>query len=122
MMSVALKKGKPQANIANQVKRPLFEATRKRKNNLPKLLTEKIIAKNGSIEIRWLKMSNVKFNFPKKTKNLPIRYSFIAGKVDVAEIIVNGQSVVRSKFKNGNNKYSSMAFVALSEIWIDSGN
>ncbi len=72
MTSYALRRGKPLSNIENIISSPVFEAVCESENKLPFLLTERINAENGLLEIRWHGLNDLKFYKPEKHGN-PIR-------------------------------------------------
>tara|TARA_B100001964_G_scaffold123851_1_gene137255 strand:+ start:95 stop:658 length:564 start_codon:yes stop_codon:yes gene_type:complete len=119
MTSYVFKKGKPSNNIVNVISFPVFNAVCERENNLPSSIVERIVVENNSIEICWHGLDDLKYYKPEKSEKLSVRYCYLAGKVDIAEIYVKRKLVLRSEFKSGSNVNSSIAFVGLSEIWFE---
>jgi hypothetical protein len=119
MTSYVLKKGKPLDNIVNTVSFPVYDALCERENNLPSSIVERIVVENNLLEIQWHGLNDLKYYKPEKSERLPVRYCYLAGLVDNAEIYVKRELVLRSEFKSSSNENSSSAFVGLSEIWFE---
>ena len=119
MTSYVLKKGKPPDNIVNVISFPIHNAVCERNNDLPCSLVEKIINEDNLLEFKWHGLKDLKYYKPEKKENLSVSYSFLAGKVDIAEIFVQNKLILRADFNSTSYGTASTAFTGLSEIWFE---
>jgi len=119
MTSYVLKKGKPPDNIVNVISFPIHNAVCERKNNLPCSLVEEIINEDNLLGFKWHGLEGLKYYKPEKKENLSVSYSFLAGKVNVAEIYVQNKLILRTDFNSTSYGTVSTAFIGLSEIWFE---
>ena len=88
-------------------------------HDLPCSLVEKITNKNNLLEFKWHGLKDLKYYKPEKKENLSVSYSFLAGKVDIAEIFVQNKLILRADFNSTSYGTGSTAFIGLSEIWFE---